>query len=95
METLQVGSPRIAAVVDMALYSRRLPEADGTHWVLGTPDGGELHVNLSEVAVARTQTEWEQLRQRGKGAVIVVEGRLVFRRKELWIGEAAIHCRPV
>ncbi|MGC8486757.1 MAG: hypothetical protein ACP5QO_00860 [Clostridia bacterium] len=95
METLEVGYPRIAAVVDMAFYARRLPEPDGTHWVLGTPDGGRLNVNLSQAAVAQIQAEWEELHKRGQGAVIVIEGRLAIRRGEWWIGESSIRCRRV
>lgn len=95
MEPLQVLHPRIAAVVDMAFYARRLPDPDGTHWVLSTPDAGELHVNLSEAEVARTQAEWDDLRKHAQGAVVVVEGRLAFRRGQWWIAESAIRCRRV
>lgn len=93
MQKLQVGYPRVAAVVDMAFYARRLPDGDGPNWIVATPDGGELRVQLSDTVMARTQAEWEELHKRGQPAVIVVEGRLNQRRGEWWIAESTIRIR--
>jgi hypothetical protein len=93
MEQLQVGIPKMAAVVDMALYGRQLPAPDGVDWVLLTQDGGEVHTRISEQAYRRVAAEWEDLRRRGQSAVVVVEGQLRWTRGQWWLTESQIRCR--